>query len=64
MAGRTSLVLSFGLARAPRTCTTRYLYAHTPPETTETHLDQLTPPNPLFPLSRNTAGSRPAAGRR
>jgi hypothetical protein len=52
---------SFGSARVPRTCTTKYLYGRTPPVETSTYVDDLTPPNPLFPLSRKTAGL-PARG--
>jgi hypothetical protein len=49
-------------ARVPKTCTRKYLNGHNPPVETETFMEEIIAPNPLFPLSRKTAGF-PARGR-
>lgn len=48
--------------RTPETCTRKYLTSHNPPVETETLSYDVTAPNPLFLLSRKTAGL-PARGR-
>jgi len=54
---------SFGPSvRVAKTCTRKYVNGHSPPVETESFMQDVTAPNPLFPLSRKTAGF-PARGR-